>query len=388
MRQHQAPAEPPLSLPVLTIGGQRHLSEGEVTLFGKEGESLKRSLLVWYTDVGRDLPWRRCRDPYAIWVSEIMLQQTQVKTVIPYYHRWLAQFPTIEQLASAELQQVLKAWEGLGYYTRARNLHRAAQEIMQHHSGVFPTALNDVLALPGIGRTTAGGILSAAFDQPVAILDGNVKRVLARLVALPVPLTKATKQLWQFSEALLDREHPRDFNQALMDLGATVCTPKKPDCNSCPWRTHCQAYNLGIQSHLPMREPSSPLPHKNIGVAVIWNEQGQILIDRRRPNGLLGGLWEFPGGKIELGETVEECIKREIQEELAIEIEVGDRLITIDHAYSHFRVTLNVHHCRHLIGVPQPLECDEIRWVTLDEIDQFPFPKANAQIIAALRQNS
>jgi len=388
LRQHQAPAEPPLSLPVLTIGGQRHLSEGEVTLFGKEGESLKRSLLVWYTDVGRDLLWRRCPDPYAIWVSEIMLQQTQVKTVIPYYHRWLAQFPTIEQLASADLQQVLKVWEGLGYYTRARNLHRAAQEIMQHHSGVFPTALNDVLALPGIGRTTAGGILSAAFDQPVAILDGNVKRVLARLVALPVPLTKATKQLWQFSEALLDREHPRDFNQALMDLGATVCTPKKPDCNSCPWRTHCQAYNLGIQSHLPMREPSSPLPHKNIGVAVIWNEQGQILIDRRRPNGLLGGLWEFPGGKIELGETVEECIKREIQEELAIEIEVGDRLITIDHAYSHFRVTLNVHHCRHLIGVPQPLECDEIRWVTLDEIDQFPFPKANAQIIAALRQNS
>jgi len=388
LRQHQAPAEPPLSLPVLTIGGQRQLSEGEVTLFGKEGESLKRSLLVWYTDVGRDLLWRRCPDPYAIWVSEIMLQQTQVKTVIPYYHRWLAQFPTIEQLASADLQQVLKVWEGLGYYTRARNLHRAAQEIMQHHGGVFPTALNDVLALPGIGRTTAGGILSAAFDQPVAILDGNVKRVLARLVALPVPLTKATKQLWQFSEALLDREHPRDFNQALMDLGATVCTPKKPDCNSCPWRTHCQAYNLGIQSHLPMREPSSPLPHKNIGVAVIWNEQGQILIDRRRPNGLLGGLWEFPGGKIELGETVEECIKREIQEELAIEIEVGDRLITIDHAYSHFRVTLNVHHCRHLIGVPQPLECDEIRWVTLDEIDQFPFPKANAQIIAALRQNS
>ncbi len=388
MRQHQAPAEPPLSLPVLTIGGQRQLSEGEVTLSDKEGESLKRSLLEWYTDVGRDLPWRRCRDPYAIWVSEIMLQQTQVKTVIPYYHRWLAQFPTIEQLASAELQQVLKAWEGLGYYTRARNLHRAAQEIMQHHSGVFPTALNDVLALPGIGRTTAGGILSAAFNQPVAILDGNVKRVLARLVALPVPLTKATKQLWQFSEALLDREHPRDFNQALMDLGATVCTPKNPDCNSCPWRTHSQAYNLGIQSHLPMREPSSPLPHKNIGVAVIWNEQGQILIDRRRPNGLLGGLWEFPGGKIELGETVEECIKREIQEELAIEVEVGDRLITIDHAYSHFRVTLNVHHCRHLIGVPQPLECDEIRWVTLEEIDQFPFPKANAQIIAALRQNS
>jgi A/G-specific adenine glycosylase len=315
-----------------------------------------------------------------------MLQQTQVRTVIPYYQRWLAQFSTIEQLALADLQQVLKAWEGLGYYTRARNLHRAAQEIMEHYGGVFPTRLAEVLALPGIGRTTAGGILSAAFNQPTAILDGNVKRVLARLVALPVPPAKAMKQLWQLSETLLDREHPREFNQALMDLGATVCTPKKPDCNSCPWTSHCQAYNLGMQSDLPMREPSSPLPHKTIGVAVIWNEQGQILIDRRRPEGLLGGLWEFPGGKIELGETVEECIKREIQEELGIEIEVGDRLITINHAYSHFSVTLTVHHCRHLTGVPQPIESDEIRWVTLDEIDQFPFPKANSQIIAALRQ--
>jgi A/G-specific adenine glycosylase len=375
-----------MSLPVLNIEGQGQFFSGEVSFSFAERDSLKQSLLAWYANAGRDLPWRHCHDPYAIWVSEIMLQQTQVKTVIPYYHRWLAQFPTLEQLASADLQQVLKAWEGLGYYTRARNLYACAQEIMQHHGGVFPTELKDVLALPGIGRTTAGGILSAAFNQPAAILDGNVKRVLARLVALPVPPTKATKQLWQLSEALLDREHPREFNQALMDLGATVCTAKKPDCNNCPWIPHCQAYNQGIQFQLPMREISSPLPHKNIGVAVIWNEQGQILIDRRRPEGLLGGLWEFPGGKIERGETVEECIKREILEELAIEIEVGDRLISIDHAYSHFRVTLTVHHCRYLTGIPQPLECDEIRWVTLDEIDQFPFPKANSQIIAALRQ--
>jgi len=386
LQRNGTPAAQPMSLPVLNIEGQGQFFSGEVSFSFAERDSLKQSLLAWYANAGRDLPWRHCHDPYAIWVSEIMLQQTQVKTVIPYYHRWLAQFPTLEQLASADLQQVLKAWEGLGYYTRARNLYACAQEIMQHHGGVFPTELKDVLALPGIGRTTAGGILSAAFNQPAAILDGNVKRVLARLVALPVPPTKATKQLWQLSEALLDREHPREFNQALMDLGATVCTAKKPDCNNCPWIPHCQAYNQGIQFQLPMREISSPLPHKNIGVAVIWNEQGQILIDRRRPEGLLGGLWEFPGGKIERGETVEECIKREILEELAIEIEVGDRLISIDHAYSHFRVTLTVHHCRYLTGIPQPLECDEIRWVTLDEIDQFPFPKANSQIIAALRQ--
>ena len=392
MGRHRTPADSLADLSVLTVRERKLFSVKDATWdveqFAEPGrrESLSQSLLTWYADTRRDLPWRHGCDPYAIWVSEIMLQQTQVKTVIPYYHRWLEKFPTLEALASADLQQVLKAWEGLGYYSRARNLHQAAQEIRQRHGGIFPTQLNDVLALPGIGRTTAGGILSAAFNQPLAILDGNVKRVLARLVALPVPPAKATKQLWQLSEVLLNREHPREFNQALMDLGATVCTPKNPDCPNCPWSSHCQAYNLGIQSQLPMRETSSPLPHKTIGVAVIWNEQSQILIDRRRAEGLLGGLWEFPGGKIECGETVEECIKREIQEELGIDIEVGERLITIDHAYSHFRVTLTVHHCRHLSGLPQPIECDEIRWVTLDEIDQFPFPKANSQIIAALRK--
>ncbi|PSB29555.1 A/G-specific adenine glycosylase [Stenomitos frigidus] len=347
--------------------------------------NLRETLLLWYGHFGRDLPWRQSRDPYAIWVSEIMLQQTQVKTVIPYYERWLTLFPTLSALAIAEQQQVLKAWEGLGYYARARNLHRAAQDIMLRHQGVFPASPADVMQLPGIGRTTAGGILSAAFDQPMAILDGNVKRVLTRLVALPVPPKRAIADLWQLSEALLDRQQPRDFNQAIMDLGATVCMPHQPLCSSCPWNGHCEAYNQGIQAELPMAETRAPLPHKSIGVAVIWNDQGQILIDRRRQEGLLGGLWEFPGGKVEPGETVEACIQREIREELGIEITVGDHLIVVDHAYSHFRVTLNVHHCRHVSGEPQAIECDEVRWVTLTDIDQYPFPKANVQIIEALR---
>ncbi len=173
-----------------------------------------------------------------------------------------------------------------------------------------------------------------------------------------------------------------------MDLGATVCLPKAPNCAHCPWKTDCQAYLLNLQSQLPMREASAPLPHKFIGVAVIWNEHGQILIDKRPAKGLLGGLWEFPGGKIEASETVEACIVREIQEELAIEVEVGEHLITLEHAYTHFRVTLHVYHCRHLQGEPQALECDEFRWVTLDEIEQFPFPKANEKIIAALKRQS
>lgn len=348
---------------------------------------LRLRLRAWYGQAGRDLPWRRSRDPYAIWVSEIMLQQTQVKTVIPYYERWLAQFPTIADLAAAPQQQVLKAWQGLGYYARARNLHRAAQEIVLYHRGVFPQQAEQVMALPGIGRTTAGGILSAAFNQPQAILDGNVKRVLARLVALERPPNRALPQLWQLSQALLDPDDPRNFNQALMDLGATVCTPHKPACLLCPWRAHCRAYNLGMQSELPMSESRAPLPHKIIGVAVILNDRGEILIDRRRQEGLLGGLWEFPGGKVEPGETVPDCIQREIREELGIEITVGEPLIAVEHAYTHFRVTLNVHYCRHVSGEPQPIECDEVRWVTLAEIDQYPFPKANVQIIEALRQD-
>jgi len=346
---------------------------------------LRRSLLTWYHRCGRVLPWRNHPDPYAIWVSEIMLQQTQVKTVIPYYQRWLEAFPTIAALAAAPQQQVLKLWQGLGYYARARNLHRAAQMLVHQGDGSFPQDLQTVLALPGIGRTTAGGILSAAFNQPVAILDGNVKRVLVRLLALDRPISQVLPQLWEASEALLDRHHPRDFNQALMDLGATVCTPKNPACLICPWRSACGAYALNRTAELPMGETSAPLPLKIIGVAVIFNDRGQVLIDRRPEDGLLGGLWEFPGGKLEAGETITDCIRREIAEELALDIEVGQHLITVDHAYSHFRVQLQVYCCQHRSGEPQPLACDEVRWVAIADLDQYPFPKANERIITALR---
>jgi A/G-specific adenine glycosylase len=358
-------------------------------------QTLSHLLLTWYATQGRDLPWRRTRNPYAIWISEIMLQQTQVKTVLPYYDRWLQTFPTVEQLAQSDLQTVLKAWEGLGYYARARNIHRASKVIVEQFDGHFPATFDQAIALPGIGRTTAGGILSSAFGQALPILDSNVKRVLARFIALEVPPARALPELWQWAQDLVECPHGtefpmagRDLNQALMDLGATVCTPKQPSCAICPWNRQCTSYNLGIQHERPMTESKPPIPHKIIGVAVIWDQPGQkILIDRRKEEGLLGGLWEFPGGKVEAGETIPECIYREIQEELGIEIAVEEALMSIDHAYSHFKVTLNVHHCRYVSGEPKTIECDEIKWVTLDELNKYPFPKANIKIIHALQQS-
>ena len=346
---------------------------------------LRRSLLDWYSRQGRDLPWRRPRDPYAIWVSEVMLQQTQVKTAAPYFQRWLVRFPDVQTLAIADRQDVLKQWQGLGYYARARNLHRAAQLVVNQHGGEFPRDFEATIALPGIGRSTAGGILSHAFDLPVAILDGNVKRVLARWTALDVPPNKALKPLWALSEAILDPGSPRDFNQALMDLGATCCTPKNPACLLCPWQDTCQSHSLGIAAERPMRETKAPLPHKHVSVAVIWNETGdRLLVDRRPAEGLFGGMWEFPGGKIEAGETPQDCVKREVQEELAIEVEVGKQLTTVDRTYTHFKVTLEVFYCRHVSGEPQTIACDEIRWVTLAELAELPFPAANVEIIEAI----
>ncbi|MCH9056645.1 A/G-specific adenine glycosylase [Synechococcus sp. PCC 6716] len=362
-----------------------HLKDAEGG-YALEVPALRSALLDWYQHHSRDLPWRHTRDPYAIWVSEIMLQQTQVATVLPYYHRWLDHLPTIQALAGAELDTVLKLWQGLGYYARARYLHCAAQQIMSEHQGQFPQNYAAVAALPGIGRSTAGAILSAAFDQAHPILDGNVKRVLSRLFALSIPPKQAETQLWVWSAQLLCPQQPRNFNQAIMDLGATICTPRQPLCHACPWLNHCRAHRYGLTQDIPRKMTSAPLPHKQIGVAVIWNNAGQILIDRRPPTGLLGGLWEFPGGKIEPRETVQECIRREIREELGIEVRVGEHLIDIDHAYSHFKVTLQVYYCHYESGTPQPLGCDAIRWVVPADLDQFPFPKANTLIIAAIRE--
>ena len=354
---------------------------------------LRPLLLNWWSGHGRhDIPWKQTSsgdrpapdqplDPYPIWIAEVMLQQTQLAVVLPYWHRWMAMFPTVEALAAASLEQVRLLWQGLGYYSRARRLHQAAQQISGRS---WPGDLEEWMALPGIGRTTAGSILSSAFNAPEPILDGNVRRVLARLRAHDRPPARDQALFWQWSHELLDPQRPRDLNQALMDLGATLCTPRQPLCDACPWQRHCAAYAAGEPSRWPVSEERKPVPFQLIGVGVVLNADGEVLIDQRLEEGLLGGLWEFPGGKQEPGETIEACITRELQEELAIEVTVGQELISVDHAYSHKRLRFVVHVCRWLSGEPKPLASQQVRWVKPGALRTYPFPAANSRIIDAL----
>ena len=356
---------------------------------------LREALLSWGLEHGRlDIPWKLRPDgtspapgeplcAFGTWVAEVMLQQTQLRVVLPYWQRWMAAFPSLDALATAEEHDVLLLWQGLGYYSRARRLHRGARQLLGQP---WPRTLEGWLALPGVGRSTAGSILSSAFDLPFAILDGNVKRVLARLIASPRPPARELQGFWRLSEQLLDPRRPRAFNQALMDLGATVCTPRNPSCGACPWRGHCAAYAAGDPAAYPVKDAPRDVPFQVIGVGVVLNAAGDVLIDQRLEEGLLGGLWEFPGGKQEPGEAIEATIVRELREELAIVAEVGEALITLEHAYSHKKLRFVVHLCTWLSGEPQPLASQQVRWVRPAQLADFPFPAANARIIAALLQ--
>lgn len=353
-------------------------------------EQLVPRLLAWWDEGHADLPWRQTSDPYTIWVAEVMLQQTQIATVIPYYHRWLERFPTVQALATASLDEVLKLWEGLGYYSRARHLHAAAQTVVAEYGGQLPRTVEELKRLKGIGPYTAGAIASIAFEQAVPVLDGNVIRVLSRLVDLEADVTETEtkKQLWALAGSLMPATRPGAFNQALMELGQRICVPAPPACHRCPVADLCLARKRGTQLERPVRPPRKRTPHYDVAAGVIWRADGRFLIARRPLDGLLGGLWEFPGGKRDAGETLPETLAREIQEELALEIAVGRRLATIKHAYTHFRITLHAFHARHLQGVPQHLGVADHAWVTLADLGQYAFAVTDQQIIKALRNGS
>ena len=348
---------------------------------------LHNALIGWFDANREDLPWRRDRSPYTVWLSEVMLQQTQVNTVIPYYERLLSRFPGIDVLARASLDDVLKAWEGLGYYSRARNLHQAAKVIVNELGGQFPSTVEDLLKLPGIGRYTAGAIASLAFSRDAPVLDGNLIRVFARLFDIADDITqpRTKRNLWDLAEKVLPSGRAGLWNEGLMELGRCICTPKSPRCSICPVDQYCQANKLGIQEARPVRSCKPATPHFDVTAAVIRRGDGLILIAQRPLGGMLGGLWEFPGGKQQSGETLPECLSREIREELGIDIRVGQQIAVVKHAYTHFRITLYAYLCDYIGGTPQAIECADWAWVTLGNLDNYAFPVTDRKIIDKLR---
>ena len=338
-------------------------------------------ILDWYDRHARRLPWRDQPTPYRVWISEIMLQQTRVETVLPYFERWMQRFPTLQALAEASEQDVLKAWEGLGYYSRARNLYRAARLVMEQYNGRIPGEREQLEKLPGIGRYTAGAIASIAFGKDEPALDANIRRVLARVfnVTVPARSPEGERLLWQFAGATLPAGRAGDYNQAIMDLGSSICTPRAPACLICPINVFCEAFRLGVQEQRPVLDAKPAVPHYTVTAAVIHHDE-DILIARRPENGLLGGLWEFPGGKLEPGESLPEGLRREIMEELGVPVTVGEPFGVYRHGYTHFKVTLHAFHCRIEAGEPQPLHASEIRWVPPDALHTFPMGKIDRQI--------
>ena len=343
-------------------------------------------LLAWFDEARRPMPWRETDDPYRIWISEVMLQQTRVDQAWPYYERFTDAFPTVEALAAADLDDVLRLWEGLGYYSRARNLHRAAQRVVDTYDGRVPDTEDDIRTLPGVGPYTAAAVLSIAYGRPLAVLDGNVIRVLTRVFAVADDVTssRTRRHLQALADALLPPEHPARFNEAVMELGATVCTPTSPACLACPLGGVCTAYAEDEPERYPVSKKKKPVPHHDIAVGVLTDDAGRILVTKRPEDAMLGGLWEFPGGKVEPGESVEDACRRELREELGVEVEVGEPLARIDHAYSHFKITLHAFACRILNGTPEHHEAQPMQWVAVEDLDDYAFPRANRRLIETL----
>jgi A/G-specific adenine glycosylase len=328
-----------------------------------------------------------------VWLAEVMLQQTQVDTVVPYYERFLALFPSVRELAGASLEEVLKAWEGLGYYARARNLHAAAIKIVADYGGQLPDTFEELQRLPGVGRYTAGAVASIAFGQGVPAVDGNVRRVLARVFAIrdDVSRSRVQRKLETLATSLLPPEQAGAFNEALMELGATVCTPRGPDCDQCPLADLCQARATGEQEALPVKRSRKRTPHYDVAAAVTLRDDDAkgdrplVLVAQRNTGDMLGGLWEFPGGKREEGESLPECLAREMREELGIEIRVDEQLAVVEHAYTHFRITLYAFFCRVVSGEPRCLDCAAFRWIKPSELDTLPMSVADRKIAQALQ---
>ncbi len=354
--------------------------------------AFRRALLDWFAGNARDLPWRRTLDPYHVWLSEIMLQQTQMDRAVGYFERFLARFPDISSLDAADEDEVLKLWEGLGYYSRARNLRKAARQVMERHGGTFPRAAQDIRALPGVGPYTAGAIASVAYNEPLPAVDANVLRVFSRLLDLaePVDVPAVRRRIQAAVVQLLDPLDARGFNQALMELGALVCAPRSPRCPACPLEGFCLARKRGTQESRPVLKPGPEIIRISMACGVLAS-RGRLYIQKRRPDDVWPGLWEFPGGVLEQGETPEQALVREVREETGLGVRPCGKIAVVRNSYTRYRITLHGFFCQ----VDAPLdalvdpestfclnEATEARFVAPEEISRYAFPSGHARLVA------
>jgi A/G-specific adenine glycosylase len=348
--------------------------------------AVTQALLDWYGTQQRPLPWRATRDPYCIWVSEVMLQQTQVATVIGFYERWLRRFPDVAALAAAETEDVLRAWEGLGYYSRARNLQRAAQHVVEQHGGQLPASVTQLLELPGIGRYSAGAIASIAFALDEPAIDGNIVRVLTRIFALRGDPKRAplAGRLWQLARELLPSGRAGEFNQALMELGATCCTPRAPRCATCPVRGHCQALRLDRVSEFPETAPRPVVTREKRALAVV-RRQGRVLVVRapaRAPR--WAGMWQFPDVLIDADADPTALLEASVQSTTGVRIQVGERSLEVRHQVTRFRIDIDVFDCVAQGGRARAIAYDEVRWHAPERLGELPMPAAHRRIARSL----
>ena len=347
---------------------------------GLDISAFQKDLIGWFEEEQRNLPWRKDKDPYKVWVSEIMLQQTRVDTVIPYFNRFIEQFPTIQALSEAEEDKVLKAWEGLGYYSRARNLQSAVKEVQEKYNGIVPNNQKEISSLKGVGPYTAGAILSIAYGIPEPAVDGNVMRVLARIISIWEDIAKpSTRKI--FEEAvrnIISHDNPSFFNQALMELGALICTPTSPSCLLCPVREHCHAFSEGTERELPVKTKNKKQRHVQIVAAVLVNNESKILIHKRPSSGLLANLWEFPNVEVHLPHIHEkEQLKEAVRNLYEAEIQVNEMIGQIEHVFSHLTWNINAY----TGSVHFVEETDTLKLVTLKEIEQYAFSVSHQKIL-------
>lgn len=355
----------------------------------KEHRLFSKSLLAWFGANRRDLPWRRTYDPYHVWISEIMLQQTQMERGVEYFNRWVELFPDPRSIAEADELTVLKAWEGLGYYSRVRNIRKAARVLVAEHGGRVPDGHDRLLALPGVGPYTAAAIMSIAFERPHPVIDANVARVFARLRDIDRPMKErgVQRELQALLAEMLADVSPRDFNQALMELGALVCTPRNPDCANCPVQAHCKALQAGTVAERPVNLGKVERIDIVMACAIVAHE-GRIFIQQRQEEDIWGGLWEFPGGRLKEGETPEAAAVRELFEETELRAVNLRPFRTVVHHYTRYRVTLHSFCCS-LPGRSEPRlhAANQYRWAAPEELEQYPFPSGHRQLIAHMKQD-